>query len=82
MPTTDLQDSDFSDGKIGVIDLLVKGTLAASRGEARRLIDQGGVSVDSEKVSGIDFAISKDAFDKGYIILKKGKKVYHKFLLS
>ena len=81
MPTTDLQDSDFSDDKIGVIDLLVKGALAASRGEARRLIDQGGVSIDGEKVSGIDFAVSKDAFEKGYIILKKGKKVYHKFLL-
>ena len=81
MPKTELQNTDFSDGKIGVIDLLVKGALAASRGEARRLIDQGGVSVDGEKVPNIDYSVSKDMFDKGYIILKKGKKVYHKFML-
>lgn len=72
--TTELMDAD----EIGVIDLLVLTRLAPSRGEARRLIAQGGVSVDDEKVTDVMKAVPKTAFDKGYVILKKGKKAFHK----
>ncbi len=72
--TTELMDAD----EIGVIDLLVLTRLAPSRGEARRLIAQGGVSVDDEKVTDVMQAVPKAAFDKGYVILKKGKKAFHK----
>ena len=63
-------------------DLLVKTGLAPSKGEAKRLIQQGGVSVDDEKVSDFTVEIGTDAFEKGHVILKKGKKIYHKVLLG
>ena len=82
MPTTTLSAADFADGKIAVADLLVKTGLAPSKGEAKRLIQQGGVSVDDEKVSDFTAKIGADAFEKGHVILKKGKKIYHKVLLG
>ena len=83
MPCTTLCRADFTeDGEIDVLTLLVKCGLAASRGEARRLVQQGGVSVCGEKVSDIEAKFScKDCCGEGAII-KKGKKVYHKALLS
>ncbi|NMP36921.1 MAG: tyrosine--tRNA ligase [Clostridiales bacterium] len=82
MPSTTITAVDFTDGAIGVIDLLVKASLASSRGEARRLIEQGGVSVDDEKVASFAAVISTDAFSKGSIIIKKGKKIFHKIVLA
>lgn len=82
MPQTQLEESAFTDDSIGVIDLLTLSGLAASRGEARRLIEQGGVSADGEKITDPQQRLSKSAFEKGYVILKKGKKVYHKFLIG
>ncbi len=79
MPTTALASEDFTEGKITVIDVLVKIGIAKSKGEARRLIDQGGVSVDDVKVSGIDAAIEEAKLENGgFVIIKKGKKVFHK----
>ncbi len=79
MPTTALAADDFADGKISVIDVLVKVGIAKSKGEARRLIDQGGVSVDDVKVSGIEAAIDESKLENGgFVIVKKGKKVFHK----
>ncbi len=79
MPTTVLAAEDFADGKVTVIDVLVKAGLAKSKGEARRLIDQGGVSVDDVKVASIDEAIDETKLnDGGFVIVKKGKKVFHK----
>ncbi len=80
MPTTTLSDDNFTDGKITVIDMLVISKLAPSKGEARRLIQQGGVSVADEKVTAFDMAITKDEFAEG-VIVKKGKKIYHKFTI-
>ncbi len=77
MPTTTLSDQDFIDGKINVADLLVKCKLTASKGEAKRLIQQGGVTVDNQKVTTFDLCFEKDEIAKG-IIVKKGKKVFHK----
>ena len=82
MPTTSLVSSDLADGAISVADLLVKTGLAPSKGEAKRLIQQGGVSVDDVKVSDFAAVIGKESFDKGQVILKKGKKIYHKVLLG
>ncbi|MBQ3498749.1 MAG: tyrosine--tRNA ligase [Clostridia bacterium] len=79
MPTTVLTADDFGDGKIGIIDILVKANLAKSRGEARRLVEQGGVSIDDVKVSSIDVAVDESKLDDGgFVIVKKGKKAFHK----
>lgn len=82
MPSTELAADMFVDGQIGVIDLLMATKLTPSRGEARRLIEQGGVSIDDEKVTDLAAAVSVDAFEKGQIIIKKGKKVFHRVTLG
>ncbi|MCR5826124.1 MAG: tyrosine--tRNA ligase [Oscillospiraceae bacterium] len=78
VPSTTLSDADLSDGSIDILSVLVKTGLCASRGEARRLVQQGGVTVDDVKVSGIDERYDKDRLATNGIMLKKGKKVYHK----
>ena len=78
MPTTTLTDGDFTDGKIGVLDMMVKAGLAASKGEARRLVVQGGVSINDEKVTEPTLTLEKESFEEE-VILRKGKKVFHKF---
>lgn len=78
MPTTDLSADDFEDGSIAILNLLLKCGLVPSKGEGRRLIQQGGVSVDDEKISDVYKMIPEESFEKGYVIIKKGKKVFHK----
>ena len=78
MPSTTLEESDFTDGKIGVLDMMLKAGLASSKGEARRLVVQGGVSINDEKVTEPTLSLEKDMFG-GEVILRKGKKVFHKF---
>ncbi len=78
MPTTVLSDEDFADGKIGLLNLMTKGGLASSNGEARRLVMQGGVSVNDAKVTDPSTMFAATDFD-GDFIVKKGKKVFHKF---
>ena len=81
MPSTSLSDADFEDGKILLSNLLVKCELCPSNSEAKRLIKQGGVSVNDAKVT--DFAASYDKdFFKDEVIIKKGKKDYHKVTLG
>lgn len=80
MPTTQLSPEDMLDGQIGILELLFKTGLAASKGEARRLVQQGGVSVNDTKVSDIATSFSADQLNKG-LIIKKGKKVFHKVIL-
>lgn len=82
MPSTELSSGDFIDGEISVLDLLAKTKLVPSKGEARRLIDQGGISVDDEKVTSVTAKIPQSAFEKGFVVIKKGKKIYHKAILS
>lgn len=77
MPTTVLTDDDFENGAITVIDAMVKAGLVKSKGEARRLITQGGVSVNDNKVSSIDEVITSDDAAQG-VVIKKGKKIFHK----
>ena len=80
MPTTEIAADEAADG-MNIIDLMVRCKLCASKGEARRLIQQGGVSVDGEKVTDIGAVISADALRAG-VKIKKGKKVFHKAILA
>lgn len=80
MPSTTLTDEDFSDDGLNIIDAMVKAGLVSSRGEARRLIEQGGVSVDDIKITAPAHMIPLADFEKGYVIIKKGKKVFHKII--
>lgn len=82
MPTVVLTADNFVDGKINVIDLLVAGKLAPSKGEARRLIQQGGVTICDEKVASIDVALTAEDFASRDIIVKKGKKVFVRFTVE
>ena len=83
MPSTQLNETDLDEnGSIQVADLLVKTELAPSKAEAKRLIKQGGISVNDEKVTAFDAALTKEDFAKGEIIVKKGKKVFHKVTLA
>ncbi len=78
MPATVLDAADLTDGAIGILDLMSKGGLIASNGEGRRLIQQGGVSVDGEKVTDPATKITTEQLTDG-VVIKKGKKVFHKF---
>ena len=81
MPSTNIASSDFNNEELTIIDLLKLSKLISSNGEGRRLIDQGGISVDGEKVKDLKQKYTVDNFEKGYIVIKKGKKVYHKIKL-
>lgn len=80
MPTTALSDEDFTDGKIGLLDLMLKCSLIPSKGEGRRLVQQGGVSVNDVKATDPAMSISREDI-ASELIIKKGKKVFHKVTL-
>ena len=77
MPTTQIDGQQLVDGKIGILNLMVACKLAASNGEARRLVQQGGVFVNDEKVPDHTFAVTEAMLKEG-VKLRKGKKVFHK----
>ena len=83
MPYTLAKDhrTGFENGNINVLSMLVATGLCPSRGEARRLVQQGGVLIDEEKITEPSFTLSKEMFAKGHIIVKKGKKTFHKVVL-
>lgn len=74
MPTTEIAESDLGNGQIGILTLLVKAGLASSNGEGRRLVQQGGISVNDSKITDPSVKIEIS----GEVIIKKGKKVFHK----
>ena len=80
MPSTQIEKTAFVDGKIGVLELLVLSGLTPSKSEARRLVVQGGVSINGEKVTSADMTLTLEDFNKD-VIIKKGKKVFHKVTL-
>ena len=82
MPTTVLSKEDFTDSSISVIDAMLKAGIIKSKGEGRRLIEQGGVSLDDKKVTDFAAVISALDFEKGHVILKKGKKVFVKLVIE
>ena len=82
MPTTTLTAEDFADGAVSLIDMMLKAEIIKSRGEGRRLIEQGGVTVDDEKAKSFTDTVALSAFEKGHVIVKKGKKIFVKFIVE
>lgn len=76
MPTVQIEATDLP-----LIDVLVKATLAPSKGQARKLIEQGGVTLNDQKISQVDYTLSENDFAEGYAILKKGKKNFYKIII-
>ena len=81
MPTTELTAEQLKDGEIGILELMLACKLAPTKSEARRLVQQGGVFADDEKIASIDVRFTEDQLKKG-VKLRKGKKVYHKAVLA
>ena len=81
MPTTELDPASVSDDGMNIVDLMLACSLAASRGEAKRLITQGGVMLDGEKVTAFDLMVSKSALEGG-VKLRKGKKIFHRAIVK
>lgn len=82
MPTTELAEKDFKEGSIDVISMLVKSGLVATRSEGRRAIEQGGVTLDGEKVTDVYAGVAKDAITDDGMVLKRGKKNFRKIVLA
>nr|WP_303183828.1 tyrosine--tRNA ligase [Lachnoclostridium phocaeense] len=81
MPTTTLTEGDLEDGAMDILTMLVKAELVPSKSEARRAVQQGGVSVDGEKITNIHEVFTADAFKAG-VVLKKGKKNFRKIVME
>ena len=81
MPTTEITQEQLIDGKIGILNLMVACKLAASNGEARRLVQQGGVFINDEKVPDHTFTVTEEMLTDG-VKIRKGKKVFHKAVLA
>ena len=77
MPSTEITSSEMS-----IVDALVLTGLAPSKGQARTLISQGGITLNDKKITDINSKLSQDDFSDGYAIIKKGKKVFHKLIIS
>lgn len=82
MPTSELEEADFEDGRIDILAVLVKSGLTASRSEARRAVEQGGVVVSDEKVTDIKTFYEKDVFAGEGIVVRRGKKNFKKVVLK
>ena len=81
MPTTEIPADKLTDGQIGILNLMVACKLASSNKEARRLVEQGGVFVNDEKVPAASFAVNEAQLKEG-VKIRKGKKVFHKAVLA
>jgi len=81
LPSTEITAAELENG-INIIDLLLKAGLVPSKGEARRLIQQGGIYVEESPVPSIDYVIGREMFNDGELIIKKGKKTYHKIIIA
>jgi len=82
MPATELTEADLKDGTVQVADLLVIGKMAPSKGEAKRLIQQGGILVGDDKVERFDATLTEDQLKGDGVIVKKGKKTYRRFFIK
>ena len=78
MPSTTLADEDFTDGAIDILSVLIKTGITKSRGEGRRLVEQGGISADDVKVTDFTKAFTQADLKEKAVIIKKGKKIFHK----
>ena len=82
MPTVELTDDDLTDDAIDLISLLVKAEMVTTRSDGRRAIEQGGVSIDGEKITDVKYTVAKDRFTGDGILLKKGKKSFKKIVFA
>ena len=82
MPQVALDKNTFVDNTISLLDVMVTAGVAKSKGDAKTLISQGGISLDDEKVTDIFHRIHIDSFEKGYVVLKKGKKIFIKLIIE
>ena len=80
-PTVDVEESMLTDGKIDINSLLVLGKMVPSKSEGRRAIEQGGVTLDGEKVTDVRATVTKEALVGG-VLVKRGKKSFNKFILK
>ena len=82
MPTVKINKTEFNDNKLGILDAIILANVAPSKGQARILVNQGGISIDDEKILDDKQNLDISQFDKGYVILKKGKKVFIKLIVE
>ena len=82
MPQVILNKEGFVDNTISLLDVMVTANIAKSKGEAKTLISQGGISLDDEKVTDIFYKIHMNVFEKGYVVLKKGKKIFIRLIVE
>ena len=82
MPTAELAAEDFAEENMDILSVLVKSGLVPSRAEARRAVQQGGVTVDGEKVTDIKAAYSAEAFAGEGMVVKKGKKNFRRVIMN
>ena len=82
MPTSELTEADFTDGKIDILSVLVKSGLSASRSEARRAVEQGGVVVADEKVTDVKTAYDPEQFDGEGLVVRRGKKNFKRVVMK
>ena len=82
MPTVELEDADFENDEIDLMSLLVKAEMVKTKSEGRRAIQQGGVSLDGEKVTDVKYAVKKEQITEEGLLLKKGKKSFKKICLK
>ena len=82
MPTSELTEADFVDGKIDILGVLVKSGLSASRSEARRAVEQGGVVVADEKVTDVKTTYAPEQFDGEGLVVRRGKKNFKRVVMS
>ena len=82
MPTVKIEKTEFNDSKLGILDAIILANVAPSKGQARILVNQGGISIDDEKILDDKQNLDISQFDKGYVILKKGKKVFIKLIIE
>ena len=82
MPTVKVNKTEFNDNKLGILDAIILANVAPSKGQARILVKQGGISIDDDKILDDKQSLDISQFDKGYVILKKGKKVFIKLIVE
>ena len=82
MPTVELAEEDFKDGAVDILTMLTVSGLAKSRSDGRKNVEQGGVSIDGEKITDIHYTMPKEAFEKDGVVLKRGKKSFKKICLK
>ena len=81
MPSTEITGEEFIQNS-SILDLLILAGVASSKGEGRRLIAQGGLYLNNERISDIDYTVRQEDFKDGSLVIRKGKKTYHKVILK